>query len=56
MTYDSEEKKAEEALRREKERIEEENRRKDKDKADLLKKIQCQCVSRCVYFREKQNG
>ena len=36
---DSEAKKAAEALRRENERIEEENRRKDKEIADLLKKI-----------------
>ena len=36
---DSEVKKAAEALRRENERIEEENRRKDKEIADLLKKI-----------------
>ena len=36
---DSDVKKAAEALRRENERIEEENRRKDKEIADLLKKI-----------------
>ena len=36
---DSEVKKAVEALRRENERIEEENRKKDKEIADLLKKI-----------------
>ena len=36
---DSEVKKAAEALRRENERIEEENREKDKEIADLLKKI-----------------
>ena len=36
---DSEVKKAGAALRRENERIEEENRRKDKEIADLLKKI-----------------
>ena len=36
---DSEVKKAAEALRRENERIEEENRKKDKEIADLLKKI-----------------
>ena len=36
---DSEVKKAAEALRRENARIEEENRKKDKEIADLLKKI-----------------
>ena len=36
---ESEVKKAAEALKRENERIEEENRRKDKEIADLLKKI-----------------
>ena len=36
---DSEVKKAAEALRRENERIEEENRKKDKEIADFLKKI-----------------
>ena len=36
---DSEAKEAAEALRRENERIEEENRRKGKEIADLLKKI-----------------
>ena len=36
---ESEVKKAAEALRRENERIEEENRKKDKEIADLLKKI-----------------
>ena len=37
---DSEVKKAAEALKRENERIKAENRRKDKEIADLLKKIQ----------------
>ena len=37
---DSELKKAAEALKRENERIKAENRRKDKEIADLLKKIQ----------------
>ena len=36
---ESEVKKAAEALKRENERIEEENRKKDKEIADLLKKI-----------------
>ena len=36
---DSEAKKATEALRRENERLEEENKKKDKEIADLLKKI-----------------
>ena len=37
---DSQEKQAAEALRRENERIEAENRKKDKEIADLLRKIQ----------------
>ena len=36
---DSEAKKAAEALKRENERLEEENKKKDKEIADLLKKI-----------------